>query len=293
VASSSNSLTRGDTDYDLTGLGDVRVQINRSFGDDQLLLSLGVNLPTGKKKLSQTEELAILEFLTQNYLDFPMRRFGQGFGFNALLGGARMLGQLRCGASVMYQYNGSYKPYQGVGDYDPGDFISASAGADWQKNQVTVSGDAVFTLYTKDKAGDAEVFKQSTQFDFRLGLTYDGADYRFVARSSCLLRGRNTLYLPTEVEERIFGNEFLIRAAVARRFQPGWSIGPSVEVKFVGANEQDFENSTIFGFGGSISRALGESVAINVGGKYYTGSADGGDIDVSGFQITAGLMGSL
>ena len=162
VASSSNSLTQGDTDYDLTGLGDVRVQINRSFSDDRLLFSVGVNLPTGKKELSQEEELPILEFLTQNYLSFPMRRFGQGFGVSALLGGAQMLGQLRCGASVMYQFNGSYTPYEGVGDYDPGDFVSASAGADWQKNKISVSGDAIFTLYSKDKTGDADVFKQST-----------------------------------------------------------------------------------------------------------------------------------
>jgi hypothetical protein len=293
VASSSNTLSLTDSNLSLSGLGDVRLQVNRSFSDDRLLVSVGANLPTGKKKLTRDEELPVLQLLSQNILSFSMRRFGEGFGFNLLLGGAQMIGGMRCGAGVMYQFNGKYEPYQGSGDYDPGDFISVNAGADWQQENTTVAGDAVFTTYFKDKVNGAEVFKQSTQLDLQLRAAYDTDTYGVHGRIGYLLRGRNTL---PEVDMKIFGNEFSAIFDLTRRFGQGWSIAPTAEVKLVGTSDRDsleFGSSSILGFGANLGRTLGQQVALNVGGRYYFGNADDGNIDLSGFQLMAGLTASL
>ncbi|MFQ6008213.1 MAG: hypothetical protein ACE5K8_04600 [Candidatus Zixiibacteriota bacterium] len=293
LASSSNTLTQMESEYSLSGLGDVRLQVNRSFNDDRLLVSVGANLPTGKKKLSRDEELPVLQLLSQNILSFPLRRFGEGFGFNVLLGGAQMIGGMRCGAGVMYQFNGKYEPYQGSGNYDPGDFISVNAGADWQQDNTTIAGDAIFTTYFKDKVNGVEVFKQSTQLDLQLSAGYDTETYGVHGRIGYLLRGRNTL---PEADMKIFGNEFSGIFDLTRHFGQGWSIAPVAEVKLVGASDpygQEFGSSNIFGLGTHLGRKLGEQAALNVGGRYYFGSADDGNIDLSGFQLMASLTARL
>ncbi|MBD3402003.1 hypothetical protein GF420_03835, partial [candidate division GN15 bacterium] len=88
AANASTTLDVDDGEQSLSGLSDVRVQANRAFADDQLLLSAGVNLPTGKTALDLEEEYFVLQALSQNYLEFPVRRYGEGFGFNVLLAGA-------------------------------------------------------------------------------------------------------------------------------------------------------------------------------------------------------------
>jgi len=295
IAHSSNDLEYSNAESSLSGLADTRLQLNRSFSDDQLLLSVGINLPTGKKKLNRYEELPVLRMLSQNYLSFPMRRFGKGFGFNVLLGGAQMLGELRCGAGIMYQYNGTYSPYQDTGKYDPGDFVSINAGADWQKNEMTFTFNAVFTAYANDKFEGNKVFAQSTQLGLNLAAAYDGQDYDVGAGIGYLLRGRNTFYDPDkgDREGHVFGNEFEIRGYLTRRLQQVWQVTPSAQLKLVGANDLGFGSSTIFGFGAGVGRTLSEQLAINFGGKYFVGNADGGAIDLTGFQLTASLTANL
>ena len=141
VANSSNTFDAYDGEHKLSGLGDLRLQANHSFADDQLLVSGTVNLPTGKKELSP-EQSPILSALAQSYLELPMRKFGEGFGFSLLVGGALELKPgLRAGGGVTYEYVGSYTPYDGVSHvdtltsdtvrfdgYNPGDVISVNGG---------------------------------------------------------------------------------------------------------------------------------------------------------------------
>jgi hypothetical protein len=290
IATSSNTLSSEGDDYNLSGLGDVRFQVNRSFNDDQFLVSLGINLPTGKKKLTQDEEQPVLQMLSQNYLSFPMRRFGEGFGFNLLVGGARMLGSLRGGFGVKYQYTGKYQPYEGSGDYDPGDLVSVNAGLDWQGEKTVISGDAVFTAYFKDKLDGVEIFKQSNQLDLRMNARYTTESYSLQGQVGYLLRGRNVLY--TE-ELKIYGNEFWINAGMTRRFQQDWRVTPSVELRLIGANDEGFGGSSILGFGGVVGKTFGGQIALIFGGTYYIGSVDDGAYDLTGLQLRAGLTANL
>ena len=57
LASSSNTLKEPGSEISLSGMGDARLQINHSFMDDQFLLSLCVNRPTGNKQLALDDVL--------------------------------------------------------------------------------------------------------------------------------------------------------------------------------------------------------------------------------------------
>lgn len=288
LVASSNSLDSEEADQSLSGMGDLRLQLSRSFEEDQLLVSIGVNLPTGKTKLSTTDESPVLQMLARDFLNFSQRRFGEGFGFSVLVGGAQMIGGLRCGGGVTYRYIGKYDPYETVEGYDPGDMVNINAGADWDNGPTTVSGNIIVSFYGKDKSNDKEVFKESSQLNFGIGVNHVLERFRANGSINYIARGRNTLYTSGE-ELKIYGDEFAVSGNLAWTPSNGWSYGPSVLLRRIAANEQDFGSSTVFGLGGGIGRKLGERGVVEMGLKYFTGSADGGDIDLSGLQISTGV----
>ena len=146
IADASNNLTleSGDNSFPeskstLSGVSDVRLQLSQSLAEDKLLFSLGINLPTGKKELNYGEERSVMDALALNYLSFPIRRLGEGFGLNLLAGFAQASGSLRYGGSVTYNYAGTYTPFENEGDYNPGDMFSVNFGGDTKKDKIKSS----------------------------------------------------------------------------------------------------------------------------------------------------------
>lgn len=297
VANSSNTLDALNSEMKLNGLGDARFQANHSFANDQVLVGLGVNLPTGKRKLDLAEEEIVLQALSINFLEFPMRRFGEGFGFNFLLGGATMLGEnIRGGAGISYQFLGKYKPYTDYGDYNPGDAIALNLGGDLESGAMTWRVDGIYTLYTADKLDGEQVFKQSPQIDLTLSAvraakaTSVNGFVRYVAR------GDNKTYDSTGAEltpYKLYGNEFSVGAGLMRKFDAGWSVLPNAGVKLISGANGGLDKSHVFDFGSDLYKEFNENFIMSAGFKYYTGTADGGNIDVSGYQLTLGLTASM
>jgi len=297
VASAVNSLEDTDGKADVTGLTDFRVQFNRSLLDDRFLLSLGFNLPTGKRKLDLTNERRVIDVLSESFLDFPMRRYGEGFGFNLLAGAARNLGPVNAGAGIMYEYTGAYEPYEGVDSYDPGDLINASVGAEMKHGRMSWTGDVIFTAYVADKLDGAKVFRQGRQLDFQLGGQYSMERHRARGSLRYGIRGRNSRYDASseKVTERLklYGNEFQISGDFAYFLPRAWYLTPSGSLKLIESNEEGFGNSHTLTLGAALGRSLGERFNLELGGKYLTGRADGGKIDLTGFQIVTSLVGTL
>ncbi len=285
LANSSNTLTESREDYTLSGLGDVRFQLNRSFAEDKYVVSVGVNLPTGKKNLTLDEELPVLQMLSQNYLTFPLRRFGEGLGFNLLFGTAFLLGELRCGTGIAYQYTGSYEPYENSASYNPGDFISINAGADWNNEKTSFAGDIIYTTYTDDKSGDRKIYKQSDQVNIRLKTTHRTPSLTFHSQLEYFRRGEYTFYNPQE-ERRVYGNELFFYLDASHHSPDGWDLAPLMELKLVGANDDaSMGGAHVLGLGAMLGRLFTPQVSGGISGTYYTGSADDGDISISGLQV--------
>ncbi len=297
VSSISSKLDNSETEYDLSGLGDIRFQLNRSLAEDRFLLSMGVNLPTGKKELSPTDERPVMEYLSKDFLNLPVRRYGEGLGVNLLAGTATQVGVMQLGGSISYGYNGVYTAYEDGGDYNPGDMFSVSAGLDGPYNNFILSGRLSFTNYGIDKMDDEKVFKAGQQLTIQLGVATNKNNFGFRSNINYIIRGRNTTYnnVTEEVDSqlKIYGNEFSWNSSVSLVPAESYYIVPSLELKFIGANENDFENSSLFGFGSEFGKRFTEDIDVNVGFKYYTGSADGGDIDLQGFQISLGIASAF
>lgn len=297
---SVNDLNANFQKTGLSGASDVRLQANQSLADDHLILSLGINAPTGKHKLDFATDTTMLQLLSRNYLRFSMRRFGQGFGANFLIGAAAMIGQFRAGAGVLFEYTGDYTPYRNLGEYDPGDFVSFTAGLNRNATNSILFGDVTVTLYTPDKYASRKTFKQSPEAVFRVGGQYQTGDFQGDVRLNYLWRGRNTQYDSDETIEQqfqLFGNEFLAQVDLTRYFGGGWAITPSWELKIISRNEGtgiDEQGSSHFvGLGATLAKALPNGLTLSVGSKYFVGSANSGAIAIDGIQISTSATASF
>lgn len=300
TATASSKLESGDEEYTFSGMSDLRLQINSAFSDDRFLLSAGFNLPTGKKKLSHEDEQPVMALLTQNYLSFPSRRLGEGFGLNLLAGAAITSGTSRLGGTVMYQLNGSYEAYEGDGDYTPGNMFSASANADTRSGNLILAGDIIFTTFGTDKYDGRKVFKQSDQLELRAGAGYALDNYGFDAELRYFIRGRNDRFKTDETLDyrlKVYGNEFSAAGRFTYRPGPNWYLAPLFDLRLISGNEFEDErrlgNANNIGFGFDLGYLVAAGFDFGIGFKYYTGSADGGNIDLSGYQLSAGITASL
>ena len=301
VASAGNKLEAGDIDTDVFGVGDFRAQVTRSLMNDQMVAALGLSLPTGKRKLDPSDERLIIEQLSQSFLEFPMRRYGEGFGFSAMIGGANNYGTLSLGGGARYEFIGKYEPYEGVTDYDPGDLFTLYAGGDVQKENALWSLNLMFVTFLKDKLDGATAFKQGDNFDIQLVARLGSEERRFQAVVDYLIRGRNTSY---DVENgdiikqlKLYGNEFLVALDYTYQWPSRWYVAPSASVKLIESNEEDepsqLENSNVFGFGSAIGKRLSDRATLEFGARYFLGSADGGNIDLTGLQLSGVLSTSF
>ncbi|HOP07506.1 MAG TPA: hypothetical protein PLF13_09465 [candidate division Zixibacteria bacterium] len=293
IDNSSNKLETGGVESKLNGLGDVRLQVSHSFSEDRFVFGLGLNLPTGKKKLTTDEEVIVLTALSQSYFTVPMRRFGQGLGITATLGAATLLGEWRCGVGASYQYTGKYDPYEGVTDYNPGDVFTVNVGFDRTFDKITTSADVIFSSYAADQLEDEDVFKQSTQVSITGGIEYAAEKYRLGGTLSYLARGRNDLYTGEDSELKIYGDEFRIAGQMLYLASERIMIGPMIDFRSIAENDLGYGSSSILGFGALFSAGLSDQFNLNSGLKYFTGSTDGGDIDLSGLQLSFGLSASM
>ena len=304
ISSASNSMDVINNNVSLSGLSDLRMQVNKSLKEDRLLLSGGINLPTGKKKLDGEGQLVQLA-LSQNFLDVPLRRLGEGFGFNILIGGAQSFDNVNIGGGITYQYIGTYDPYEGVVDYNPGDMISINGGIDIVGERTIASFDAIYSLYTDDKFTDTKVFRQSPTFDFRVRLSHHLSNGNILKGSiRYVLRGNNKLYTVDTTQQEVisslqlFGNEFFISGGYTFTAMNQWQVTPSAELHMISSNDDELQaaqldNSSVLGFGVIAERPVSEKVSLFAGGKFFTGSADGGNIDLTGLQFTGGLSATF
>ncbi|RKX26915.1 MAG: hypothetical protein DRP45_02280 [Candidatus Zixiibacteriota bacterium] len=299
LANGSTNLDVAGTELDISGLSNLNIQFSQSLNDDQWLISAGIGLPAGKKKLSLSAEKAVLEALAQSFLDFPMRRYGEGFGFNLLVGTARQMGEIMLSGGAMYQYLGSYEPYEGVDEYDPGNNLNINAAAETKRDLITWTASAIFASYQADQNAGQKVFKQGNHLNLILGGRWSGERSAYGGQIRYMIRARNSWYeaaTETVIQRlKLYGNEFELSVDAAFKLNPSWQLRPMASLRLIEENELGIGNSHLFTFGASAATNLGDQFGLELGIKYLSGQAGDGliDVDLSGLQITTGLTASF
>jgi hypothetical protein len=307
IANSTNNLKTPDGEFDLSGFSDLRMQARHSFANDQLLVAVGMNIPVGKTELSFDEEWLVLQGLSANYFEFPMRRFGEGFGLNVLLGGAMMAGEnLKLGGGVSYQFIGQYSPYVSYIDYDPGDVFSFNARGELETGRWQWTADLVYSLYLKDQIEDFDVFRQSPSLSMMLAGNHFSPVVSYGGVLRYIVRGDHTFYNPINDSSlaslKLYGDEFFATGNLSWVFSERWFVVPHANLRLIASNDLEFDNATIFGLGARVGRNFSERFSLEGGLALYTGTMttkdpfdpDGAgiDSDISGYEVSIGISAS-
>jgi len=288
-----NDLSAGGAETDLSGIGDLRLQLAHSFSKDRLLLSAGLNLPTGKRELDPDDERPVIEFLSRDYLSIPLRRYGEGFGFNLQAGAASELGPINVGVSAVYDFCGAYKPYEGVGDYDPGDALSLNATAAAAAGRIRYACDIGYSFFGTDALDGDDIYRQSPQFSARLTVSLPGDRYGATLGARAVLRDRNKRYslIDGAIESQLkkYGDEYDVFLRLSRALGAGWTIGGLIGTRQILESEEELGRSSLLNAALDLGKDLSKNLGLDLGVMYHTGSTDDGDTDVSGLQISGGL----
>lgn len=145
------------------GLGDVQASMSytRKLGEGSLIMSAGVNVPTGKQELALAE-FTTATLLSRNFYDFRVPSFGQGLGLATGATWAFPLGDdLVLGFGGSFQFQGGFTPVEGMDEtYNPGNEVLITGGADYRLSRTSaLSGDVALTLYGTDTLGDTDEFE--------------------------------------------------------------------------------------------------------------------------------------
>ncbi|HJQ20842.1 MAG TPA: transporter [Gemmatimonadaceae bacterium] len=178
-----NSAT--GTSSDMSGLTDTQIRANYSFGQDFLVLTGGVNIPTGSSTID-AGELAAATRIGSDFLTFPISGFGSGLGFTGGAAIARPLGAWNLGLGASVRQSSEYEPFRDEAGtatkYQPGPEYRARAGLDHPFGTGHVSVGFTFSKFGDDKS-NAVTFNSGdryiTEFAMNNALN-DRVDYSLV-----------------------------------------------------------------------------------------------------------------
>jgi hypothetical protein len=117
----------------ISGITDTQIRANLNLGTDFVVLTAGINLPTGRETASQEEQLAAFR-IGSDFLAFPISNMGTGFGATAGIAVARPIGDWNLGFGGSLRQSSSYEPFvDNTGArprFQPGNEYRARVGAD-------------------------------------------------------------------------------------------------------------------------------------------------------------------
>ncbi|MBW8771398.1 MAG: hypothetical protein JF589_16715 [Gemmatimonadetes bacterium] len=148
-------VTSGAERSDIAGLTDVQLRAQYTLGSDRLVLTGGINLPTGNESVS-ADQLAAASLIGSDFFAFPVSNMGTGL---AITGGAAIaypLGAWNLGAGASVRRSRAYEPFAVPGEsfrYQPGNEVRLRVGVDRPVAEGRVAFGATYATFGRDDAG--------------------------------------------------------------------------------------------------------------------------------------------
>jgi hypothetical protein len=267
VAMSGDTLLRGPTDVQLTGTYYVE--------DADLVLSLGVGIPSGTKNLKFDQFLLSVR-LANNVFQSNVPQFGTGLRLSpSIIWAIPASEELVFGLGAMFQYRGTFSPLANLGDYDPGDEVSFTGGMDLKLDETgSIAGDVVFSLYGKDKLDGREVFASGNkllasllfQKFFEMDALSVLLTFRTRAKAEIALAN---VQQPSSA--RIEPNQAEVVGAYTVHFSRRVSVQFSLEGRFFQETSAPLTGFDMFGISLAPEFKLSETVSLHLSVKYVYG----------------------
>ena len=137
-----------------SSLTDTQLRGAYTFGNDALVASLVLNLPTGKQTTT-LQQFGVSSSASSNFLLFPVNSYGSGFSVTPGVAAAMTTGGWNLGAAASVRFNGEYQPFSGTGNtgikYQPGVEARLRVGADRLVGPSRLSLGLTFSTFGTDE----------------------------------------------------------------------------------------------------------------------------------------------
>ncbi|MDE3128154.1 MAG: hypothetical protein KGL38_09105 [Gemmatimonadota bacterium] len=213
---------------EMSGLTDTQLRANYTFGTDFLVLTAGVNLPTGRSTALADQQLAATR-IASDFLVFPIMGFGTGAGGTGGLAIAQPLGDWNVGLGVAVRHSVAYNPFQDTSGaklrFQPGDEYRARIGVDRPYGTGRISLGFTYSKFGNDQA-DQSVYNTGDRYITQASISNSIGNANVTVAGWDLFRASGFL-----ADQTPTGRENIANAGVAVAFNTsgGVIVEPSVE----------------------------------------------------------------
>jgi len=270
-----------------SGLTDTQLRANYTIGQDFVVLTAGLNLPTGSATI-EADQLAAATRIGSDFLTFPISGFGAGMRMTGGVAVARPLGQWNWGFGVSMRQASSYEPFKDATGtptkFTPGPEYRARVGLDHGFGTGRIGVGFTYSKFGDDKAnavtyntGDRYIGQVSVTNAFGNGIDYsllvwnlyrtsgnliDGATLPWANITNALvafgIRGPGDVGIEPSVETRLWtqeGSTTNFLGTVGLRFtvnRGGWALVPGF-----GFSMGSMETATLTGIRATLAFRVG------------------------------------
>ncbi len=276
----------------LSGLSDVQASFNYHLEKANVVLGLRTSFPSGKKKLTQ-EEFETSGLFSNNIFHLQVPNFGTGFNVEpSAVWAVPVRDGFVLGLGASYQNRGKFQPLEEFGDYDPGDEVLVTGGLDVRLSEgTTLSADAVFSVYGKDKLDDDVVFAAGSKIVVYAQLHRDFGGNELALGVRYRSRGKSELQVGDNFvseDEKVEPDQVELAGSYVMRVNDRFSVSILAEGRFSQETPASFSGIKLGGVGLAPVLTLSDNVSLPARLKYYTGSMKGGGT-LTGFEAGIGM----
>jgi hypothetical protein len=276
----------GTQESSVSGLTDTQVRANWSFGTDFIVLTAGLNIPTGHETATETEQLAAFR-IGNDFLAFPISNLGTGFGATGGVAIARPLGSWNFGFGGSLRQSASYEPFidntSNKPRFQPGNEYRARVGLDRPLGTGRFAVGFTYSKFGNDDIGGS-IYNTGDRYIGQAGFNNSFGAANLLVNAWDLYRRSGTIFTGEHT-----GPENIANVLVGIGFHTmNGMVEPSVELR--NWTQQDLSTSVLGTFGVRYSvDAGGYSITPSAGYTVGKFAAVGGNADISGFRAALAI----
>lgn len=274
----------------VSGLTDTQIRANLAIGTDFIVLTAGVNLPTGRESATQTQQLAAFR-IGNDFLSFPISNMGAGFGFTGGVALARPVGAWNLGVGASVRQSSAYEPVVATGGtrlrFEPGNEYRARVGIDHAFGTGRVALGLTYSKFGDDDLGGS-VYNTGDRYIAQAGFNNSFGSAKVLVNAWNLYRRTGLIFTgertgPEDIANLLVGVGFSTLQGV---------LEPSVELR--NWTQENLSASTLATLGVRYAlEAGGMSITPSAGYTFGRFAASPGNADLSGFRAALALRWGL
>ena len=277
----------------IESVGDVKAKGFLYTLERRMLLSAGVNLPTGSTALNE-EEVRALQAIQPTVLGFRTREYGRGFGLD--LGAAighDLSPHVTVGGGLGYLLQGEYDLDQ-TAAFEPGGEFTFTLGTTYTGTDFRGGADVVYRLFGTDQTNGTDSFEEGSQIELtaRGSMRSGRAGVDLLVRN--VIKSDNTILVEGATSgagENVVenGNTLWLYAVPRFDVRPWLSMKALFDLVSASQSQQQSTSAWAAGFGLGLEVRMSPVAILDIRAQKLTGKSEDDRVDLSGWDAVLAI----